>query len=273
MRNHGLPSSFGVVGAATVVIVSIFLILPLLVIVLSSFGTDAYLAFPPSGFTTVWYRRLLDLSEFLASLGVSVRLAIAVAVLSSFGGVLAAYAFGRVPVLRKSGAESLFLMPIILPSLVIGLALLVLFNRLGISNAWLMLTLGHVAIALPIVLQMSTPLVATVDRNVEAAAMTLGARPGTVLRKIVLPLLRPAIAGGIVLSFALSFDEFVIATLLSNGGVTTFPVQLFQYMRFSINPTVAAISAMLIAITGLLAWALHRLMGLETLFGLPSKRN
>jgi putative spermidine/putrescine transport system permease protein len=215
---------------------------------------------------------MLSLQQFLDPLGVSLRLAGVVSVLSAFVGTLAAYAFARQPRLRRGGAEVLFLLPMILPSLIVGLSFLVLFNLLGINSAWTELILAHIVITIPVVLQISRSLITTVDQNLESAAMTLGARQGIVIRRIVLPLLRPAIAGSIVLSFALSFDEFVIATLLSSGGVTTFPVELFQYMRFSINPTVAAISTVLIGLTSAFVWILHRVIGLDVLIGLQRRR-
>jgi putative spermidine/putrescine transport system permease protein len=263
--------SFSLVGAAMVTTVSAFLVLPLLSIIASSIGEDAFLRFPPRGFTLSWYERMLHLDQFITPLWVSLRLALVVAVLSAVSGALAAYAIARARWLRSAGIDTVLILPIILPSLVVGLALLVLFNLMGITNPWLTLIFGHVAVTLPLVLQTSTSLVATLDRNFEHAAMTLGAKPMTVTRLIVLPLLRPAIIGGLIMAFALSFDEFVISILLAHGGVSTFPVQLFQYMRFSVNPTVAAISTVLIAATCLIVFALSRVVGLDTLLGLKKR--
>jgi putative spermidine/putrescine transport system permease protein len=159
----------------------------------------------------------------------------------------------------------------VLPSLVIGLSLLILFNLLGVNNTWITLVLGHVAVTMPLVFQTATSLTSTLNRDLEFAAMTLGARPKTVVARIVLPSLRPAIVGGAIMAFALSFDEFVISILLSQGGVTTFPVSLYTYMRFSINPTLAAISTTLIIGTCLVILVLHRAVGLEVLFGLKNR--
>lgn len=264
-------SSFSFAGAVLVIAISAFLILPLVVIIASSFGEDAFLRFPPTGFTLSWYERMLELEQFIDPLGISLRLAAIVAVLSAVGGSLAAYAIARTPRLRSAGLENLFILPIILPSLVVGLALLVLFNLIGITNPWLTLVFGHVAVTLPLVLQTSGSLVGALDRNLEYAAMTLGARPAAVTRRIVLPLLRPALIGGLVMAFALSFDEFVISILLAHGGVVTFPVQLFQYMRFSVNPTVAAISTILIGATCLIVFALQRAIGLDVLLRLKNR--
>jgi putative spermidine/putrescine transport system permease protein len=264
-------SSLAVIGTLWVAAVSAFLILPLVVIVGSSFGTDAFLKFPPTGFTLAWYDKMLSLREFVTPLTVSIRIGCAVAILSGIAGTVAAFALSRLPRIQASG-EAIFLLPIVLPSLVIGLSLLVLFNLLGITNTWITLILGHTAVTMPIVFQTAASLAASLDRNVEFAAMTLGARPKTVLFLIVLPLLRPAIVAGLVMAFALSFDEFVISILLSHGGVTTFPVALFTYMRFSVNPTLAAISTTLILGTCLVVLVLHRLVGLDLLFGLRRQR-
>ena len=267
----GRRGGFHLVGGACVALVSAFLVVPLVVIVAASVGSDPFLKFPPTGFTLSWYEKMLGLTEFLQPLWVSVRLGAIVALLASVSGALAAYALARAPGLRLYGAEAAFLLPIILPSLVVGLALLVFCNLLGITNAWITLILGHVAVTMPLVFQTTGALAATLDRNLEYAAMTLGARPRSVVLRIVLPLLRPAIVGGLVMAFALSFDEFVISILLANGGVTTFPVSLFAYMRFSVNPTLAAISTVLIFGTFLVVFALHRTVGLDVLFGLQRR--
>jgi ABC-type spermidine/putrescine transport system permease subunit II len=97
--------------------------------------------------------------------------------------------------------------------------------------------------------------------------MTLGARPFAVLTRIVLPLMLPGMFAGGIIAFSLSFDEFVISVLLAQGPSTTFPVQLFQYMRFSVSPIVAAISTILILATLLILIVFHRVAGIETLFG------
>jgi putative spermidine/putrescine transport system permease protein len=264
--------SFAIVGGACVALASIFLVLPLVVIVAASFGTDPFIKFPPTGMTLDWYGKMLELSEFVQPLWVSARLGIVVAVLAAISGSLAAFALVRSPRLGRYGFGAAFLLPIVLPSLVVGLALLVLFNLLGITNPWVTLILGHTAVTMPIVFQTSAALASTLDRNLELAALTLGARPHTVIGRIVLPLLKPAIVAGLIMAFALSFDEFVISILLSNGGVTTFPVSLFTFMRFSVSPTLAAISTALIAATCVIVFALHRLIRLETLFGLRSSR-
>jgi len=264
-------SSFRLAGIGLVATVSAFLILPLIVIIGSSFGTDAYLKFPPTGFTLGWYQKMLGLREFASPIGVSLRLGLVVAVLSGVSGTLAAFALARSPRLRKMGIEGAFLLPIVLPSLVIGLSLLVFFNLLGLNNPWITLILGHVAVTMPLVFQTATSLTSTLNRDLELAAMTLGARPRTVVLRVVLPSLRPAIVGGAIMAFALSFDEFVISILLSQGGVTTFPVSLYTYMRFSVNPTLAAISTTLIMGTCLVIFVLHRTVGLEILFGLKRR--
>src|SRR5690606_35612098 len=116
-------SSFSFAGAGLVIAISAFLVLPLVVIIASSFGEDAFLRFPPTGFTLSWYERMLELEQFIDPLGISLRLAAIVAVLSAIGGSLAAYAIARTPRLRSAGLENLFILPIILPSLVVGLAL------------------------------------------------------------------------------------------------------------------------------------------------------
>lgn len=265
-------SSFPLVMGVLTALGAGFLLLPLVVIVASSFGKDTYLRFPPRGFTLNWYADLLSLTEFAGPLWVSARLGVGVALSSAIGGAMAAYALNRsFPRLRAS-IENALLAPVLLPTLIIGLALLILFNRLNVTNAWFMLFFGHVVVTLPFVLQTTSSTLATLSPRLEHAAMSLGARPFAVLTRIVAPLAMPGIIAGGIIAFSLSFDEFVVSVLLAQGPVTPFPVQLFQYMRFSVSPVLAAVSTLLIVATSLVIVVFHKIVGLETLFGSPRRR-
>lgn len=265
-------ASFPFVMALLTFLGSAFLLLPLVVIVVSSFGEDTYLRFPPRGFTLDWYKELLELGDFVGPLWVSIQLGVAVAVTSAICGAMAAYALSRSLTLFKASVESALLAPVLLPTLIIGLALLVLFNRLNVTNAWLTLFFGHVVVTLPFVLQTTSSTLATLSPRLELAGMSLGARPLAVLTTIVAPLAMPGIIAGGIIAFALSFDEFVVSVLLAQGPVTPFPVQLFQYMRFSVSPVLAAMSTLLIVATSVIILAFHKIVGLETLFGAPRWR-
>lgn len=266
------PTNFSLVMGLLTIAGAGFLMLPLVVIVASSFGEDTYLRFPPRGFTLDWYVALLGLSDFVGPLWVSIRLGIVVALTSAICGAMAAYALNRSLPSVRALVENVLLMPVLLPTLVIGLALLVLFNRLNVTNAWLMLFFGHVVVTLPFVLQTTSSTLATLPPRLEQAAMSLGARPSSVLMRVVAPLAMPGIIAGGIIAFSLSFDEFVVSVLLAQGPVTSFPVQLFQHMRFSVSPVLAAVSTLLIVSTTLIIIVFHKIVGLETLFGSPRWR-
>lgn len=247
------------------------LLLPLIVIVAASFGTDSFIRFPPRGFTLKWYADIQLLRQFADPFVLSLKLAFGVALICGVLGALTALSLQRSFVRAGRYLENVFLAPVLLPTLVVGLSLLMLFSFVGLRNSWLTLLIGHLVVTMPFVIQLCFGLVHSLNARLEHAAMTLGATPSETLVKVVLPAMRSGIIAGGLIAFSLSFDEFVVSILLSRAGATTFPVEMFQYMRFSANPTVAAVSSLMIAGTLVLIWIFHRLVGIEVLFGIMPK--
>jgi putative spermidine/putrescine transport system permease protein len=157
--------------------------------------------------------------------------------------------------------------PLPVPAILTGIALLIFFYATDIStNSFVNLVIGHTVVTIPYVfLTVSTVLVGF-NRSLEEAARSLGAGPWTTFRRITLPILKSGIVSGAVFAFIISFDQFPISLLLAGVGSTPLPVQLFDYLRFSFDPTAAAVSTVTILMTVIVVLITERLVGLDSLY-------
>lgn len=256
-----LRSPFGLVLAGLCVIAFAYLLLPIFVVVAAPFGDTGYLAFPPQGLTLRWYAAALHDTRFLDGLRVSLTVGTMAAAISTIIGVLAAYALTRYRFRGRSLIEALFLSPLILPTLVLAVALSLLFTRLGIEPSLGRLVAAHVVVCTPYVIRVSTPVLKRFDRTLEEAAQNLGATPLQTFFLVLLPVVRPAIVAGAVMAFITSFDEVVLALFLAKPGQPTLPVMIYSAVQLGFEPTVAAVS-------GLLVMAIAFFMVVYHVFGL-----
>ncbi len=255
-----------------VVAVTIYLLIPTLVVALASISPTAMLTFPPEGFSLKWYANFLARDEFVDSFTISMALAVATALASTTLAVLAAIAIqDYAPGLRRAlvGAA---LIPLVLPTIVFGPALLMLAGTLGLtqSMAWTLVVLGgaHLVLTLPFAMQISFTDYAGLDRAYEEAGAIAGASKFRILRRVIVPLMVPSILASLMFCFLVSFDEPVVSLFLSRHDVVTLPVRIFTYLRFRPDPTIAAISTVASAIAFLAIVAADRLVGLDRVFGL-----
>jgi len=244
----------------------LLLLAPLLVVLPMSFSGDAYLAFPPSSWSTRWYGAVFKNARMVDAFFVSVKLGLAVTVLSLLVAVPAAYALVR---LRPKGGGwllALFTAPLLLPTIVLGLGLLIVFASLGwLGSAWGLL-LCHLIVTLPYALRMLVTTLSTLPPAVEEAAATLGASPAVVFRRITLPLMAPGIMATSVLSFLVSFDEVVVSLFMTTPKLSTLPVAMFHHVEDRADPMVAALSVLLVALTLLVVLVVDRTIGLGKAF-------
>ena len=242
-----------------------FLLSPLAVVTVLSFSSGPYLAFPPPGFSLRWYATLAANGPVLEAAGRSVILALIVtlgAVLAGFPAALAV-ARGGAPS-WVAGALSL---PLLLPTLVIGLALLMVLQPLGLLATWPGLALGHLMVVLPFVVRLLVTAFSTMPPDLEAAAATLGARPLPAFLLVTLPLAAPGAIAAATLSFLLSFDETVISLFLVGPRLTTLPVTLFHYAETRVDPMLAALAVTLITLTLGIVLLVDRLVGVTRALG------
>ena len=247
---------------AIVTILFVFLLAPLVPVILMSFSNDAYLGFPPSAWGIRWYIALTHNSAFIGALRVSLVVGIAATLISLVTGVPAAYAIVRLPVPGRSILLALFTAPLVVPTVVLGLGLLLVLVRLGLVGSYSGLILAHTVLAAPYVVRIVIAGLETMPADIEAAAATLGARPGTVFRRVTLPLLRPALLGAGGLCFLASFDEVAASLFITGTSISTLPVAVFRYTQDHADPQVAALSTLLIVVSAVVILVIERSVGL-----------
>ncbi len=237
------PLSGGIAVAAL-----LFLVVPLAIVVLFSFHETASLSFPFTGFSLRWYREVLSSAPFRAATWNSFIVAAAVALSTLVLGILAAYGLSRSGSRWRAPLALLFFVPITLPGLFLGLALLVFFARAGLKLSLVTVVLGHFIYVFPYFLLIAKAALDRMDLTLEEAAADLGAGPWEVFTKVTLPQIRPVVIGAASLAFALSFDEFVI-TFFVIGSQSTLPLYIWSSMRRTIDPSINTISTLLLGVT------------------------
>jgi putative spermidine/putrescine transport system permease protein len=247
--------------------VYVLLLAPIFVVFVLAFSADAFILFPPSGFSLRWFRQLTSTSMLMNALALSAQIATIVTALSLIIGVPAALALDKAQFRGREAVKGLLLAPMLLPTLIIGLALLLTFTPLRLTATLPGLVLGHMTVTLPFVIRMMTTAFSTLPDDIEAAAATLGARPWRVILRVTLPLATPGIIACAALSFLLSFDETVISLFLSGPRAATLPVEMVRYIEGRTDPLVAALSALLIVITLVIIMAVERLVGVARAVG------
>lgn len=246
-----------------------FLLAPLVAVIIVSVNAGATPRFPPEGFSLRWYWAALGNDAFTGSALTSLLLATLATAIGTPLGVAAAFgiARGKMPASLRGLLEAVFLSPLIVPGIVIGVAMLVALSTAGLRDAWLRLTLGHVLLVMPYVIRTSLAALQAFDPSLEEAAHTLGASRRSILTRITLPVLKPAIFAGAAFGFIISFDDAAVSIFLINSETSTLPLAIMSYMQYNFDPSIAAISSMLIAITLAGALFIERVFGLKKFLG------
>lgn len=225
-----------------------FLYAPILVLVAYSFNASS-LVTVWGGFSTKWYAALFADAPLIAAAWVSVRVALLASVIATALGTLAALALERHGRFRgRSLFTGLVYGPMVMPEVMIGLSLLLLFIGIGLDRGLLTIAIAHATFCTGFVAVVVSARLRGLDRSLEEAAADLGAGPLRVLATITLPLLAPAIAAGALLAFTLSLDDLVIASFVSGPGATTLPMRLYSQVRLGVNPEINAASTLLVAL-------------------------
>jgi putative spermidine/putrescine transport system permease protein len=248
-----LRHPFGWLLRALALLAFVYLLGPLFVIVAASFGDTGYLAFPPQGFSLRWYRSALADTRYLSGFFVSIRLAVTVAALSLVIGTAAAVALTRFEFPGRAFFEAFFLSPLVLPGLVLAVALTLFFASHPILPAGsTRLIAAHLLVGVPLVLRVMLPVLRRVDRSIEEAARNLGASPIQAFFLVTLPALRPGLFAAAALAFIFSFDEVEMALFVGSAREAPLTVVLYAAAQMAFDPTVAAVSSLLILLALLL---------------------
>ena len=249
-----------------VALIYVFLMFPILLVVLLSFNSGEFLAFPPEGLSFRWFGALFSNQRFLDALIYSLRLATIATVVNVALGTLAAIYVSRHAGRWRDRLRTFMTSPLLIPEILTSIALLFYFYGIGLGTDYsIAIQIGHVVITFPYMfLNISTALF-NFDRSQEEAARSLGAGPWMTFRRVTLPAIKPGLITGSLFAFVISFDVFNISLLLKAIGKNTMPLELFDYLRFNFDPTAAAIASLSIFITFAAIFVIDRSVGLRSL--------
>jgi putative spermidine/putrescine transport system permease protein len=241
------PGTIGVAAVATAALV--FLIAPVVIILIVSFSGADYLSFPPPSVSLRWYERFFGVPSWRRSIVVSVQIASLTMVFATVLGLAAALALVRGRFRGKAAAYAFLVSPMIVPTIITAIALYFFFVKLKATGSVLAMALGHTVLALPVVVIIIAATLQGFDRRLELAALSLGASRLVALRRITLPLIAPGVLSAALFAFLTSFDELLIPLFLSGVEVQTLTVRIWNSLRLEVDPTIAAVSSFLIAVT------------------------
>ena len=247
------------------VIVYAYLIVPLIIIVGISFSPTYQMFFPPKGLSLRWFKYILAQKEFVQSFYVSVVVAFFASLVALILGILVSLAIVRYTFRGKNVIENIFMMPIILPTVITGVALLQFFSIIGYQDFWMRLILGHIVVTIPYTIRSISASLYGFNRRLEEASLIMGANPLRTFKNILLPLLKPGIIAGALLSFIISFDNVTVSFFLLGSKTVTLPVRIMLYLEWNTNPSVAAISTILIILTVITILITEKIVGLANI--------
>jgi len=251
---------------AVIVAIFAFILAPIVVVIAASVSTTNYVSFPPSGFTLRWFVELVTIQIYVDALQYSFVVAVITTLISLAVGTWVALLL-RSTQKGRALLQTLFLSPILLPEIALGIGLLQYFSMIGFVRGMIATILAHSIICTPYVIRSVAAVATRLKVSLEESALVLGARPLRVLRDVTIPLLKPGLIGGAVMAFLISFDNVTISMFLAAPGAITLPALLFnQAAESGLNTSLAAISALLvfftIAVIVLMSW----LVGLDKFF-------
>jgi putative spermidine/putrescine transport system permease protein len=251
------------IPAAVLGLVYVLLLGPFLVIIVVSFGADSNMSFPPTGFSMEWYGKVFSVRMFRDAFWTSLNLALSSTATALALGVPVAYALVRFRFPGHGPVEVVLSSPAIVPGMVVGFALLRYFVLLGNTPVFLGLYLGHTAILLPYTVRVVSSSLRNFAADVEEAAVSLGSTRLRAFFSVVLPNIRAGVAAAFILAFIMSFNDVPVSLFLTGPGVTALPVQMLLYMEYTYDPTIAALSSVLIVFTMLVVQAAERVLGIS----------
>ena len=244
LLRYVLCSLGGLIGA--------FLMLPIILIVALSFGSSRYLQFPPKSWTLRWYEEVFSNADWLDSFLTSLEIASVVMVLSVIIGTLASFGLTRGRFRGREALRALFLMPMILPVVILAVGLYAFFLRLHLSGTFTGFVIAHLVVALPFSIIAVCNSLERFDTNVEDAAVLCGVSRFGAIIQITLPAIRLGLTGAAIFSFLASWDEVVIAIFMASPDLQTLPVRIYSALRQDLSPVIAAVSSLLVAMTAAL---------------------
>lgn len=252
--------AFGLAGGVAVLL----LIAPTVIVLITSFTSAYSLKFPPAGYSARWYLALWnDSPEIVNAAWLSLEVATLATAISTGLAVAGALALARRRATWARVLDALFMSPLMLPTLALGLALLVLFNLMGTGLSMSTLVIGHVAICAPYILRTTSASLLQLDPALLDSARSLGARPWFAFRTVTLPMIAPGIGAGAFIAFMASFDNVAVSLFLSDARSELLPMRMWHIIESNLDVRAAAVSGVLIAAAVVLMIVLERLTGIS----------
>ena len=225
-----------------------FLYVPIVVLVVFSFNASR-LSAAWTGFTTDWYLQLATDASLRAAVKNSLIVAVVSTAIAAVLGVAAAVGLDHPAVRRRRLIEGAMLLPLLVPEVTLGVALMLFFVTIRVPLSLVTVTLGHAAFNLPVVMVIVQARLRKMDPGLVEAAYDLGASPWQAFRRVTLPLLAPAIAGGVLMAFTISLDDFIVTFFTGGPGSTTLPLKVYSMIKSGLSPEINALSAVLVVLS------------------------
>ena len=230
-------------------LILLYLVFPIFVVVPLSFSSAAYLQFPPPGFSLRWYENYFGRDAWIAATWLSLRTGLVTAALATVLGTAASLALVRGRFWGRNLINSFVVSPLIIPTIIVAIGVYFFYARFRLIGSPFALALAHTALAIPFVVTNVSATLHGFDERLEYAAMNLGANRWQTFRRVTLPIIRPGVLAGALFAFITSFDELIVALFVSGTGAVTLPRRMWDSLRQEIDPTIAAVSTILIAVS------------------------
>lgn len=243
----------------------VFMLAPILVTCVVAFTPEGYLSFPTNGPSLRWFRAIARYPEFITAFWTSIWLGALSSTIALGLSVPAALAIARHRFAGREALSALLMSPLMIPHVVLGIAFLRFFTQVGLGHSFLGLVVAHIVIVLPFALRLTLASAVGMNRQIEQAAVSLGASDWVVFKRVTLPVILPGLVSGWALAFIQSFDEVTMTVFLAAPGTETLPVRMFLYIQDNIDPLVTSVSAVVIALTTAALIVLDRAFGLDRL--------
>jgi len=247
VRRRPRPSLARVLLLTVTGLVLFYLVFPVFVVVPLSFSSAQYLQFPPPGWSLQWYQNFLSREAWISAAWLSIQIGLATAVLATILGTAAALGLVRGRFRGREALNAFIVSPLIVPGIIVAIGIYFFYARIRIIGSPLALALAHTALAIPFVVINVSATLEGFDEKLEWAAMNLGANRWQTFRLVTLPIIRPGVFAGALFAFITSFDELIVALFVSGSGAVTLPRRMWESLRQEIDPTIAAVSTILIA--------------------------
>ncbi|TKT76231.1 ABC transporter permease [Aquamicrobium sp. LC103] len=247
------------------ILVYLFLMGPLVIVFGAALSDTTYLTFPPQGLTLHWFQNIFEISAFRRTIVTSLQIAFLATAIALVIGIPAAYALNRYRIQLPAWLSTLFVLPILVPEIVLGFSLLRSVAVDASVPIFLALLIGHTLLVLPYCVRVISASLASFDFSIEEAAVSLGSPPAKTFFTIVLPNVRSGVIAAFILAFITSINDVSVSLFLTGPGISTLPIQILAHVEQFFDPTIASVSVLLMLLTVAVMAIVERTLGLTFL--------